>query len=110
MSQTMQIVVAILLLLAAWGIVLVGVTWQTRRACFRILRELDRLGARDPASAVPLPFETPSLLRFGLRDYRPRALAALVQGKRIARTEEGRYYLLPGSDLPGERPGDGASP
>lgn len=50
-----------------------------------------RLSLAEVRSARRL-FRDP-MYTFGMRDFRPRAVAALIEGRIVARTETGRYFL-----------------
>ncbi len=93
MSETVQIILGLIVLVAVYALTQVVVGYRIRRTARAIIQDLDRRKALDPASAAELPYERRSLLHIGLRDFRPKALAALVQGEIVGRTETGRYYL-----------------
>ncbi len=93
MSETIQIILGLIVLVAVYALTQVVVGYRIRRTARAIIMDLDRRKALDPASAAELPYERRSLLHIGLRDFRPKALAALVQGEIVGRTETGRYYL-----------------
>lgn len=95
MSEIGQIFIALLIVAGGYVLSIVGVTWMTRRTARRIMADIERRGARDEATAVTFPIEQKSLLQFGLRDNRPRALEALLHENLIVRTEDNRYYLTP---------------
>jgi hypothetical protein len=42
---------------------------------------------------VKLPYERPSTLRMGIRDFRPKALESLVAGNIVGKTDDSRFYL-----------------
>ncbi|MCE5263259.1 MAG: hypothetical protein LLG97_06970 [Deltaproteobacteria bacterium] len=93
MSEALKIVVMILVVIAAFALTLVIASWKTRRACKFIIRDLREKKAFDPASAVELSYAKSSLFHIGMRDYRPKALGALVKFDQIRVTAENRYYL-----------------
>lgn len=93
MSETIQIILGLIVLVGVYALTQVVVGYRIRRTARAIIMDLDRRKALDPASAAELPYERRSLLHIGLRDFRPKALAALVQGEIVGRTETGRYYL-----------------
>jgi len=94
MSETVQIIIGIVLLVGVYILTQVAVGMRIKRAARGIVRDLDRRKAHDPATAVELPYAKPNLLRIGLRDFRPKALNALMQGHILSQTPEGKYYLL----------------
>jgi hypothetical protein len=83
----------ILVVIASFALTLVIASWKTRRACEFIVRDLREKKAFDPASAVDLPYAKSSLFHIGMRDYRPKALGALVKFDQVRVTAENRYYL-----------------
>jgi hypothetical protein len=92
----------ILLVLCAIGVLFVSLSfagWKMRRACDFIIRDLKEKKAFDPASAVELPYCKSSMFRIGMRDYRPRALDALVKHDVIRVAADGRYYLRESHNL-----------
>ncbi len=93
MSETVQIILMVLLLIGVYILSQIVVGWRIRRAANRIVKDLERLKARDPATAVELPYAKHNLFRIGMRDFRPKAVAALVQGEIVAQTAAGKYYL-----------------
>ncbi|OIP93233.1 MAG: hypothetical protein COS57_17030 [Syntrophobacterales bacterium CG03_land_8_20_14_0_80_58_14] len=104
----MKIVLMVLIIIGAFILSLHFAGWKTKRACDFILRDLQAKKAFDPASAVELPYSKTSLFHIGMRDYRPKALGALVKVDHIRMQEEGRYYLRdghrPSEDIPGDPP------
>jgi hypothetical protein len=69
------------------------VGYRIKRAAKNIVRELDLKKAHDAGSAVELPYAKTNIFRIGLRDFRPKAIDALVQGGILSRTEAGKYFL-----------------
>ena len=99
MSETMKIVLMVLLTIGAFILTLRVAGWKMKRACDFILRDLKARKAFDPASAAELPYCKTSIFHIGMRDYRPRALNALVKHDDIRVIEGGRYYLREGHKL-----------
>lgn len=97
----MNIVLTVLLIIGAFIIPLWFAGWKTKRACNFILQDLQAKKAFDPASAVELPYSRASLFPIGMRDYRPKALGALVKFDHVRMQEQGRYYLRDGHKLHG---------
>jgi hypothetical protein len=88
MSETLQIVIGIVLLVGVYILTQMVVGLRIKRAARGVVRDY------DPATAAVLPYAKPNLLRIGLRDFRPKALGALMQGQVVAQTPDGKYYLL----------------
>jgi hypothetical protein len=101
MSETMKIILMVLILIGAFAITLQIAAWKTKRACESILRDLQEKKAFDPVSAVDLPYAKTSIFRMGMRDYRPKALTALVKFDHIRIADGGRFYLRDGHNLHG---------
>ena len=101
MSETMKIVLMSLLLFGAFAITLQIAAWKTKKACESILKDLQDKKAFDPASAVDLPYAKTSIFRFGMRDYRPKALTALIKFDHIRIADGNRFYLRDGQNLHG---------
>jgi hypothetical protein len=94
MSDTVQIIIGIILLVGVYILTQMVVGLRIKRAARGIVRDLDYRKAYDAASAIELPYAKPNLLRIGLRDFRPKALNALVQGQIVTQTPAGTYFLL----------------
>jgi hypothetical protein len=101
MSETMKIILMVLITIGAFILTLRVAGWKMKRACDFIVRDLKERKAFDPASAVELPYCKTSMLRIGMRDYRPKALNALIKYDIIRVQEEGRYFLREGHKLNG---------
>jgi hypothetical protein len=97
----MKIVLMVLIIIGFFILALRIAGWKTKRACDFILRDLQAKKAFDPASAVELSYSKTSMFHLGMRDYRPKALGALVKFGHIRMQEEGRYYLCDGHKLHG---------
>jgi hypothetical protein len=108
MSETMKIIFMALLVVGVFMITLRVAGWKMKRAGDFILRDLKKKKAFDPASAVELPYCKASLFHIGLRDYRPKALNALVGMGAVRLLEGGRYYLREGHKLTGTGGGPAA--
>ena len=101
MSETMKTILLLLLTVGAFFFALRIAGWKMKRASDFILRDLKEKKAFDPASAVALPYSKTSMFHIGMRDYRPKALNALVNHDDIRVVEGGRYYLREGHKLNG---------
>ena len=101
MSETVTIILMILIMIGVLIITLHIAGWKMKRAGDFILRDLKEKKAFDPASAVELPYCKTSLFHIGMRDYRPKALNALVKIGDVRVLEGGRYYLREGHEPTG---------
>jgi hypothetical protein len=93
MSETAQIIIGILLLVGVYIFTQMVVGYRIKRAARGVVRDLDLKKAYNPESAIELPYAKTSLFRIGLRDFRPKALEALIQGAIVGKTVTGTYYL-----------------
>ena len=90
----MQIVVGICIMLAVLTLTRRYHGWKMKQAYLFIIEDLKAKGARNPQSAVELPYARRNVLAIGLRDHRPTALKALILEKMVGISEDGKYYLL----------------
>jgi hypothetical protein len=93
MSETVQIIFGILLLIGVYVLTQMVVGYRIKRTARNIIRDLELKKAHTPESAIELPYAKSNLFRIGLRDFRPKAVAALVQAGILAQTAGGRYFL-----------------
>ena len=93
MSETLQIIIGILLLVGVYILTQAVVGYRIKRAARGVVRDLDFKKAYSPEAAIELPYAKSNLFRIGLRDFRPKAVAALVQGGIVAQTAAGKYFL-----------------
>ena len=93
MSETAQIIVGLILLVGVYILTQMVVGYRIKRAARGIVRDLDTRKAYAPESAIELPYARANLIRVGLRDFRPKAVNALVQGGVLGQTAAGRYFL-----------------
>jgi len=93
MSEAAQIVIGILLLVGVYILTQAVVGYRIKRAARGVVRDLDFKKAYSAESAIELPYAKSNLFRIGVRDFRPKAVAALVQAGVIAKTAAGRYFL-----------------
>ena len=93
MSEPFQIVLGFLFLVALFLLTRWLMVLKIRSTCHGIIKELENRKAFSSDTAVFLTYDRPHLFNIGLRDYRPKALEALVQSGVIIKTETGRYYL-----------------
>jgi len=107
MSDTVKIILMILIMIGVLIVTLHIAAWKMKSAGDFILRDLRNKKAFDPFSAIELPYCKSSMFRIGLRDYRPKALSALLQSGKVLGLEGGRYYLK--EDPTPTKTGDGAA-
>jgi len=93
MSETVQIIIGIILLVGVYILTQAVVGWRIKRAASGVVRDLDFKKAYTPESAIELPYAKSNLFRIGLRDFRPKSVAALVQAGVVAQTAAGKYFL-----------------
>jgi hypothetical protein len=93
MPETLELIISILLLVAALVLSRQFHAWKIKKAYLRIVEELISRKAFNPESAVVLPYANRGLLNFGLRDHRPAALKSLVADNVVAITQDRRYYI-----------------
>ena len=94
MSELVQIILGIIFLAVVYILTRYGIAHRIRHTATYVIRDLERQEAFDPASAVDLPYAKTQYFRFGLRDYRPKAVESLIQAGVIGRTETDKYYLI----------------
>ncbi|MBA4396017.1 MAG: hypothetical protein C0394_01305 [Syntrophus sp. (in: bacteria)] len=99
MPEILNTVFFILIVIGALFLAFRIAGWKMKKACDFIIRDLEEKRALDPASAVELPYCKTSMLKIGLRDYRPKALEQLIQLDVVRLLEDGRYYLRQGRKL-----------
>jgi hypothetical protein len=94
MSETTQLILGITLLIVVVALTRKYHAWRIKRAYIFILNDLKNKGAYSASSAVELPYARRNLLKMGLRQHRPQALNHLIMQNIVAKTEEGKYYLI----------------
>lgn len=94
MSETVEIILSLLILCGAILLARYFHAWKIKRAYHTVVDDLKRQGAMNPETAVDLPYAKRPLLKFGLRDHRPIALRGLISENVVGRTNDGRYYIL----------------
>ncbi len=93
MPETLQLILGIIFLILVYILTRYGIAWKMQRVAKQIIDDLKRRGATGPESAVFLPYAKTNYLHIGMRDYRPKVLASLIQEGYVGRTEEGKYFL-----------------
>ena len=99
MSETVKIILMVLLTIGAFMISRYIAGWQMNKAGKFILRDLKEKKAFDPESAVALPYCKSRMFRVGLRDYRPRVMEQLVKHDVVRILEGEKYYLREGIEM-----------
>ncbi len=93
MSESMQIIFAICVLIAVYMLTRKVNAWRIKRAYVRIMKDLEKKEAFTPSSAIPLPYAKHGMFRVGVRDFRPKALQFLIASDIVGVTEASTYYL-----------------
>jgi len=93
MSETGKIILLICILIIVYVLSRKVHAWRIKRAYIYIIKDLEQQGAVDPSSAIGLPYAKIGVFRFGMRDYRPKALEHLILSNIIGMTGSGGYYL-----------------
>jgi len=93
MSETLEIILAIGMLLGVIILTRRYHAWRLKNAYMRIVEDLKSNNAYDPKSAIELTYAQRNVLKMGLRDHRPMALDHLILDNIVGLTDEGRYFL-----------------
>jgi len=93
MSETGKIILLICILVIVYVLTRKVHAWRIKRAYIYIIKDLEQQGAVDPSSAIELPYEKIGVFRFGMRDYRPKALEYLILSNIVGMVDSGKYYL-----------------
>jgi hypothetical protein len=94
MPETVQIIIGIVLLVGVYILTQMAVGLRIKRAARGVVRDLENKHAFTIESAVELPYAKSNFFRIGLRDFRPKAIEALIQGGIVGRTVDGRFYAI----------------
>lgn len=94
MSETTELILGIGALIVVIVLTRKYHAWRFKRAFIYIIDDLKNKGAYSAHSAVDLPYAKKNILRMGLRQHHPQALNNLIMENIVARTEDGRYYLV----------------
>lgn len=94
MSETTELILGIAALIVILVLTRKYHAWRFKRAFIYIINDLKDKGAYSAHSAVDLPYAKRNLLRMGLRQHHPQALNNLILENIVAKTEDGRYYLV----------------
>ena len=93
MSETMGIILSICILIVVYILARKVQVWKIKKTYVHIITDLEQKGAFDPQSAIELPYAKKGMFRFGIRDYRPKALEYLIVSSIVGMTESGKCYL-----------------
>jgi hypothetical protein len=93
MSETLKIILMIFVFIGALLLAMRISGWKMKEACDAVILDLKNQNAFDPASAVELPYADGQLVTITLRDYRPKALAELINQDEVRMLNGGLYYL-----------------
>ncbi|MBN2034366.1 MAG: hypothetical protein JW836_13925 [Deltaproteobacteria bacterium] len=93
MAEFIQIIIGIIFLVLVFIATRYGIFLRIKGACNSVIKDLERRGAFDAASAVELPYAKKNFFHIGLRDYRPKGVQSLLEGGIIGTTESGKFYL-----------------
>jgi hypothetical protein len=96
MSETVKIVLMVLLTIGAFIISRLIAGWQMNKAGQSIIRDLKKKKAFDAESAVELPYCKNRMFRLGLKDYRPHVMKQLITHDVVRMLEGEKYYLSEG--------------
>ena len=94
MSETTELILGIAALIIVFALTRKYHAWRIRRAYISIIDDLKKKGAYSDNSAVDLPYTKRNILRMGLRQHHPQAVDHLIMENIVAKTEDGRYYLV----------------
>jgi hypothetical protein len=93
MSETFQLILGFIFLIAVFLLTRWLMVLKIRSTCNTMVKELENLGAISPDTAVTLPYDRTQPFKIGGRDYKPKALESLVQSHIVIKTDDGKYYL-----------------
>jgi hypothetical protein len=93
MSETVQIVLGLLVLVGIFVLTRYVAAWQIKRATGRIVEDLQSREAVDPVTAVDLPYTKHNPLRIGMRNYSAKAIEFMVSEGVVGKTVSGKYFL-----------------
>jgi hypothetical protein len=93
MPESMQPILAILIVIVFYGLTRMAVAWRYRYIANAVVNDLKQKGALDEEQAADLPYAKLQWYQFGLRNYRGKTLEGLLSHGIIGVTGDGRYYL-----------------
>jgi hypothetical protein len=95
----LAVVIGLLALVAGFAGIAFIPRFMLKQGMRRVIVRFQKAGALSPETAKTLPemrlsnYSDPFGTRFGVRDYRPRAVRLLTQAQIIRYAEEGGVYL-----------------
>ena len=95
MSETYQHIIGLLFLALVFLVTRYGVGLRMKKAAQLIVGDLEDRQAFDVYTAVSLNYAKPTWKKFGLRDFRPKALESLVKAGVVVQSGPDRFYLSP---------------
>ena len=94
MSETTELILGITALIVVIALTRKYHAWRIKRAYIFIIDDLKKKGAYSDGSAADLPYAKRNLLKMGLRQHHPQAIDHLIMQNIVAKTEDGRFYLI----------------
>lgn len=95
MPEIYQHVLGIGFLVLVFIVTRYGVGLRMKKATQLIMDDLHQRLAVDVYTAVSLDYAKPNWLKFGLRDFRPKALQSLIKAGVVVQSGPDRFYLSP---------------
>jgi hypothetical protein len=93
MSEPVQIILSLLLLVGVFVLTRYIIVWKMRNASSFILRDLEKQQALDPVTAVHLPYTKQDIFGLGMRNYHAKAIEYMLSEGAVGKTSDGKYYL-----------------
>ncbi|MBI4962276.1 MAG: hypothetical protein HY913_03285 [Desulfomonile tiedjei] len=93
MSEPVQIILSFFFLVGIFVLTRYIIASKMKRATGLIIRDLEKQDARDPVTAVDLPYAKRDVLRIGMRNYHAKAVEDMVSAGVVGKTGGGKYYL-----------------
>jgi hypothetical protein len=94
MPEYIQHIIGIALLALVYIITRKGIAMKLQRSTEQVINELRSHHSTDVYSAIHLDYAQVSWLKFGLRDYKRKALESLVTAGVVGKTTADKYYLI----------------
>ena len=94
MSETTELILGIGALILVITLTRRYHAWRFKSAFNFIIDDLKQKEAYSAPSAVALPYTERSILKMGLRQHYSQALERLVMENIVAKTEDGKYFLI----------------